>query len=75
MTDFSLQRHVAAPMEAVRRAWTTQEGIATWWWPQLADKSYELDGRVGGRYHFESKAAGLRQGWADVLDRLVLLDG
>lgn len=59
MTDFSLQRHVQAPVEAVWRAWTTRAGIASWWWPQLPDTSYELDARVGGRYHFESKVTGI----------------
>lgn len=59
MTDFSLQRHVHAPIESVWRAWTTREGIATWWWPQLPDTSYEMEARVGGRYRFESKAAGI----------------
>ncbi|MFC6707699.1 SRPBCC family protein [Flexivirga alba] len=59
MTDFALQRHVQAPVEAVWRAWTTREGIATWWWPQLPDTTYELEPRVGGSYHFESKAAGI----------------
>lgn len=59
MTDFCLQRHVHAPVEAVWRAWTTSEGIATWWWPQLPDTSYEMEARVGGRYRFESTAAGI----------------
>lgn len=59
MTEFSLDRHVNAPVDAVWRAWTTCEGLATWWWPQLPDTTYEIDARVGGSYRFESKAAGI----------------
>jgi len=59
MTQFSLERRVQAPVEAVWRAWTTREGLATWWWPQLPDTTYEIDARVGGSYRFESRAAGI----------------
>lgn len=59
MTEFSLERRVSADAEAVWRAWTTRDGLATWWWPQLPDTTYEIDPRVGGSYRFESEAAGI----------------
>ncbi|HWC23096.1 MAG TPA: SRPBCC domain-containing protein [Flexivirga sp.] len=58
MPEFSLRRHVAVAPDVVWRAWTTREGLATWWWPQLPDTTYEIDPHVGGHYLFESKAAG-----------------
>lgn len=59
MTEFSLERRINAPIEAVWRAWTTREGLATWWWPQLPDTTYRIDPQVGGSYRFESQAAGI----------------
>ena len=59
MTEFAVQCRVAAPMEVVWRAWTTPGGLASWWWPQLRDTTYDIDARVGGSYRFESKAAGI----------------
>lgn len=59
MTEFSVERKVDAPVQLVWRAWTTPEGLATWWWPQLPDTTYEIDARVGGSYLFESKSAGI----------------
>jgi uncharacterized protein YndB with AHSA1/START domain len=59
MTKFCLERRVNAPVDAVWRAWTTPEGLAKWWWPQLPDTSYDIDARVGGEYRFESKTTAI----------------
>ncbi len=59
MNEFTLERRVGADAEAVWRAWTTREGLASWWWPQLPDTTYEIDAQVGGTYRFESKDAGI----------------
>ncbi|NHN54281.1 SRPBCC domain-containing protein [Calidifontibacter sp. DB0510] len=60
MTDsIAFTRTVAADLPTVWRAWTTPEGLAAWWWPQLPDTTYRIDARPGGTYHFESKAAGI----------------
>ncbi|NNG40375.1 SRPBCC domain-containing protein [Flexivirga sp. ID2601S] len=59
MTSCSLDRRIALPPGEVWELWTTPAGLATWWWPQLPDTSYEIEAGVGGRYRFESAAAGI----------------
>lgn len=46
---------VAAPPGQVYRAWLSPERLATWWWPELRDTTYEIDARVGGRFRFRSE--------------------
>ena len=45
-------------MPARYAAWTSADRLAAWWWPQLADATYDVDARVGGSYRIESKDAG-----------------
>jgi uncharacterized protein YndB with AHSA1/START domain len=54
-----VEQHVAADAAAVYAAWTSADGLATWWWPHLADTVYEVDARVGGAYRIWSEAAGI----------------
>ena len=58
-TTITLTQVVAAPPERVYAAWTDPERLATWWWPQLPDTTYDLDPVVGGGYRIRSEAAGI----------------
>ncbi len=53
-----VEQHLAAEPERVFAAWTSAEALRSWWWPHIADTSYELDARPGGRYEIRSEAAG-----------------
>jgi uncharacterized protein YndB with AHSA1/START domain len=52
-------RTVAAGPERVFDAWVDAGQLATWWWPQLAGTTYDVDARPGGGYTIHSPAAGL----------------
>jgi uncharacterized protein YndB with AHSA1/START domain len=53
-----LTRTFAAPRERVWHAWTTADGLATWWWSHLPGTTYAVDLRVDGAYRIEATAAG-----------------
>lgn len=40
-------------------AWLTPEGMSRWWWVNIGDTTYAVDGRVGGAYLVESAGAGI----------------
>ena len=40
-------------------AWTSADALSTWWWPHIADTSYEVDARAGGRHEIRSETAGI----------------
>lgn len=50
---------VPAPREAVYDAWLDADALATWWWVNIPDTTYEMDPRIGGRYRVASAAAGI----------------
>ncbi|WP_158288633.1 SRPBCC family protein [Ornithinimicrobium flavum] len=50
---------VAAPPDALWRAWTRAEAWARWWWPHWPDSRYEVDARPGGFYRACSPGAGV----------------
>lgn len=54
-----VERYVAAPPEAVWTAWTTESGLARWWWAGWDDTTHHVDLRVGGDYRFTAPAAGI----------------
>jgi len=53
-----VEQHVQADPSRVFAAWTSAEGLATWWWPHLLDTTYEVDSVVGGRYEIRAEFAG-----------------
>lgn len=55
----TMQRTFAADRDRVWRAWTTTEGLATWWWAHLPGTTYAVDLRVGGGYRIEAASAGI----------------
>jgi uncharacterized protein YndB with AHSA1/START domain len=59
-TTLRIERLVAAPLEAVFRAWTTREAMELWYQDRPDDvvRVVELDVRVGGRYRVEFGPAG-----------------
>jgi len=59
VNELHVDRLIAAPPDAVWAAWTTVEGLATWWWTGWDDTTYRVDLRVGGTYRIEAPRAGL----------------
>ena len=55
----TLVRLVPAPPEQVWAAWTTEPGLATWWWHGWPDSRYRVDARVGGEYRIEAAEHGM----------------
>jgi uncharacterized protein YndB with AHSA1/START domain len=53
-TTITIARTVGAPPERVYAAWTDAAQLAAWWWPQLADTTYDVDVRAGGRFRIHS---------------------
>lgn len=54
-----LEQHVPAPVEEVFDAWLDPQRLATWWWPEHADTTFEVDARVGGSFRIWSEGHGL----------------
>ena len=51
--EFTISRTYAAPRDLVFKAWTVPDLMAKWWGPKgFAVKSYKLDLRPGGSYHY-----------------------
>ncbi|MEI2775444.1 MAG: SRPBCC family protein [Tetrasphaera sp.] len=57
-STITISRTVPASRAAAFAAWTEPEQLAQWWWPQFADTAYELEVRVGGRFHIHSAQLG-----------------
>lgn len=55
----TLHRVVAASPARVWEAWTTEDGLASWWWTHLEDTTYAVDLRVGGTYRLEAASQGI----------------
>ena len=49
-----ITRLVPATPEQLWLAWTTEPGLATWWWHTWPDTRYRVDARVGGEYRIEA---------------------
>jgi uncharacterized protein YndB with AHSA1/START domain len=58
-TEITMTQEVAATPERVYAVWTDAALLATWWWPQLPDTTYDVDAVVGGDYRIRSEAAGI----------------
>lgn len=58
-STLTVTQQVAAPVEAVYAAWLDADALATWWWVNIPDTTYEVDAREGGAYRVASAAAGI----------------
>ena len=58
-TSLVIDRVLPAPPEQVWTAFTTEEGLAGWWWTHLPNTTYAVDLRVGGEYRIDSPSAGI----------------
>jgi len=58
MTELTIHRLIAAPVDRVWRAFTSDE-LAAWLWPPSWGTTAEVDLRVGGRYRVASGTAGM----------------
>jgi uncharacterized protein YndB with AHSA1/START domain len=54
-----LDRLVAAAPDRVWDAWTTERGLAGWWWRHWPDTTYEVDLRIGGAYRIAAADHGI----------------
>lgn len=57
--ELVITQHVPAPPQEVYAAWLTPQGLARWWWVNIGDTTYEVDGREGGDYVVRSESAGI----------------
>lgn len=48
-----------APIGRVWDAWTTEAGLASWWWSHWSDVEVSADPRVGGAYRFAAPEKGM----------------
>lgn len=65
-----LVRTIPADIDAVWLAWTTEPGLATWWWNTWPDTRYRVDAVIGGEYRIEAAEHGMGvRGVYRVLDR------
>jgi uncharacterized protein YndB with AHSA1/START domain len=58
-STITISRTVAASPDRVFAAWTDVAELAQWWWPQLADTTYDVDAQPGGRFRIHSAAIGV----------------
>jgi uncharacterized protein YndB with AHSA1/START domain len=69
-STITISRTVAASPDRVFAAWTDVAELARWWWPQLADTTYDVDAQPGGRFRIHSAAIGVTvTGVYSVVDR------
>jgi uncharacterized protein YndB with AHSA1/START domain len=54
-----VEQFVPANPREVYAAWTSAVALATWWWPQIPDTTYDVDARVGGAYRIWSQEQGI----------------
>lgn len=54
-STITVTRVVPATPEDAFDAWVDPAQLASWWWPQWPDTSYQLDARVGGNYRIYSE--------------------
>jgi uncharacterized protein YndB with AHSA1/START domain len=54
-----MERIIPSPVPSVWNAWTTEAGLARWWWSHWPDVEISADVRVGGGYRFAAPSAGI----------------
>lgn len=54
-----IERVFPGPPEQLWQAWTTEEGLARWWWHTWPDTRYEVIGGIGGGYRIDAGAHGI----------------
>ena len=59
LDQLTIERLIDAPIDSVWRAWTTEAGLATWWWAGWNDTTYDVDLRVGGTYRISAPSVGI----------------
>lgn len=66
---------VPADREQVFEAFTTTEGLQRWWWAQVDDARYEVDGSVGGVFyaHSDTLGKGVRGEFLDLFKPCLVL--
>ncbi|WP_029136117.1 SRPBCC family protein [Nakamurella lactea] len=57
--QLTMTRTFNATAEQLWRAWTTEDGLATWWWHTWPDTRYQVDATVGGSYRIDAADHGI----------------
>jgi uncharacterized protein YndB with AHSA1/START domain len=57
--SLDIVRMIEAPLERVWDAWTTEAGLASWWWSHWAGVTFDVDARVGGEYRIAAPEQGI----------------
>ena len=65
--ELRVERRIRATVDRVWSAWTTESGLATWWWAGWADTTYRVDLRRGGAYRIDAPTPGIAV-WGEFLD-------
>lgn len=64
LEEFTVTRLLSAPRELVFRAWTEIEQLLQWWGPPgMGRRSYTLDLRPGGSFHYAMVTATGQEMW------------
>lgn len=59
MNQLDIDRLIPASRQQVWTAWTTPEGLASWWWHTWKGVGYAVDARPGGDYRIEAPVQGI----------------
>jgi uncharacterized protein YndB with AHSA1/START domain len=59
MHTVELTRTLPVSLERAWAAWTDPVELARWWWPHLADTTYDWRPEVGATYAIDSPTAGI----------------
>jgi len=57
--ELTVTRTIATTPERMWQAWTTEAGLASWWWHNWPDTRYQVDATVGGSYRIEAGDHGI----------------
>jgi len=57
--QLTMSRTFDVTAEQLWRAWTTEDGLAGWWWHTWPDTRYQVDARVGGSYRIDAADHGI----------------
>jgi len=57
--ELTMTRTFAATPDKLWQAWTTEQGLASWWWHTWPDTRYSIDATPGGRYRIDASDHGI----------------
>lgn len=58
-TPLVVSTHINAEPTEVFPQWLSADALRRWWWPEIPDTTYTVDGREGGEYSIVSEERGM----------------